>query len=99
MWHIHGSYLYYLSHSRHEFLVPVRDGGSPRQPGLPVGGFPWPPNLREVAAEEVPPGPLRPEVRHDELPAFSCATASSSTRSATRASASRYARRSRSACP
>jgi glycosyltransferase involved in cell wall biosynthesis len=52
-WHIHGSYLYYLSHSRHEFLIPVREGHPPRYPGLPEGGFPWPPNLREVRADEV----------------------------------------------
>ena len=52
-WHIHGSYLYYLSHSRHEFLIPVKEGRPPRYPGLPGGGFPWPENLREVPAEEV----------------------------------------------
>jgi hypothetical protein len=51
-WHIHGSYLYYLSHSRHEFLVPVKPGAA-RHPGLPPGGFPWPGNLREVPAEQV----------------------------------------------
>ena len=52
-WHIHGSYLYYLSHSRHEFLIPVRSDRPPRYPGLPSGGFPWPGNLREVPADEV----------------------------------------------
>ena len=52
-WHVHGSYLYYLSHSRHEFLVPVKEGRPPRFTGLPGGGFPWPENLREVPAREV----------------------------------------------
>ena len=52
-WHIHGSYLYYLSYSRHEFLIPVKEGRPPRYAGLPGGGFPWPCNLREVPAEEV----------------------------------------------
>lgn len=52
-WHIHGSYLYYLAHSRHEFLVPVTEGRPARFPGLPDGGFPWQSNLREVPTAEV----------------------------------------------
>jgi glycosyltransferase involved in cell wall biosynthesis len=51
-WHIHGSYLYYLVQSGHEFYLPVK-------PGRPVGyhgragTFPWPANVYEVPAEEV----------------------------------------------
>jgi len=51
-WHIHGSYLYYLSQSRQEFYLPVK-------PGRPDGyygrtpSYPWPDNLHEVPAEEV----------------------------------------------
>lgn len=52
-WHVHGSYLHYLSHAPHEFFVPVREGRPPRYPGLPEGGFPWRPNLHEIQADEV----------------------------------------------
>ncbi len=51
-WHVHGSYLYYLAHSRQEFYLPVL-------PGRPEGyqgrtpSYPWPGNLHEVPAEEV----------------------------------------------
>jgi hypothetical protein len=51
-WHVHGSYLYALSHIRHEIYVPVK-------PGLPAGytgrgrSFPWPGNIHEVPVEEV----------------------------------------------
>jgi len=51
-WHIHGSYLYYLSHVDHDFYLPVK-------PNRPVGyhgrggTFAWPDNLREVPAERV----------------------------------------------
>jgi glycosyltransferase involved in cell wall biosynthesis len=51
-WHVHGSYLYYLTHARQEFYVPVK-------PGRPDGyygrtpSYPWPDNLIEVPAEEV----------------------------------------------
>src|SRR3954469_17144717 len=52
-WHVHGSYLYYLGHARHDFYVPVREGRPPRYSGLPQGGFPWQPNLHEIPAGEV----------------------------------------------
>jgi len=52
-WHIHGSYLHYLSHAPHDFYVPVREGRPPRYTGLPEGGFPWRPNLHEIPAEDV----------------------------------------------
>jgi hypothetical protein len=52
-WHVHGSYLHYLSHAPHEFFVPVKEGRPPRYSGLPKGGFPWRENLQEIAAGEV----------------------------------------------
>jgi hypothetical protein len=52
-WHVHGSYLYYLSRVPHDLFVPVREGRPPGYVGLPPGGFPWPENLHEVAAEDV----------------------------------------------
>jgi glycosyltransferase involved in cell wall biosynthesis len=52
-WHVHGSYLYYLSHLPHDIFVPVRTGRPPGYVGLPAGGFPWPGNVREVPAEAV----------------------------------------------
>lgn len=51
-WHIHGSYLYYLTKLRHEFYLPVK-------PGRPEGfvgrtlSYPWPDNVIEIPAEEV----------------------------------------------
>ncbi|MDQ4133447.1 MAG: glycosyltransferase family 4 protein [Actinomycetota bacterium] len=51
-WHVHGSYLWYLSHVPHEIYLPVK-------PGRPVGyggrgaTFTWPDNVYEVAADEV----------------------------------------------
>src|SRR5574338_1701333 len=58
IWHVHGSYLYYLSHLPHDFYVPVRPGRPPGYVGLPEGGFPWPANLHEVPAEDVHRLPL-----------------------------------------
>lgn len=48
-WHVHGSYLWYLSQAPHDFIVPVKPGRPPGYAGLPPG-FPWPSNLREVPA-------------------------------------------------
>jgi glycosyltransferase involved in cell wall biosynthesis len=53
-WHVHGSYLFYLSRIPHDVYVPVKPGRPTDYVGLPPGGFPWPENLREVAAEDVP---------------------------------------------
>ena len=53
-WHVHGSYLYYLSRVPHDLFVPVQEGRPAGYVGLPPGGFPWPENLHEVAAEDVP---------------------------------------------
>jgi hypothetical protein len=52
-WHVHGSYLYYLSHLPHDIHVPVKPGRPPGYTGRPAGGFPWPDNLREVPADAV----------------------------------------------
>ena len=51
-WHVHGSYLYYLSHAHQEFYLPVRPG-RPEGYGGRAGSFPWPAYVREVAAEAV----------------------------------------------
>lgn len=51
-WHVHGSYLYYLSHARAEFYLPVKPG-RPEGYGGRTGTFPWPPNVHEVPAEAV----------------------------------------------
>lgn len=58
IWHVHGSYLYYLSHLPHDFYVPVAPGRPPGYVGLPPGGFPWPLNLHEVPAEDLRRVPL-----------------------------------------
>jgi glycosyltransferase involved in cell wall biosynthesis len=52
-WHIHGSYLYYLVQTDHEFYLPVKPGGAPGYGGR-AGTFPWPNNVHDVAVEDVP---------------------------------------------
>jgi Glycosyl transferases group 1 len=47
MWHVHGSYLWYLSHVPHEIVLPVRPG-RPHGYGGRNGSFPWPDTVREV---------------------------------------------------
>jgi glycosyltransferase involved in cell wall biosynthesis len=50
-WHVHGSYLYYLSHAPHEFYLPVipgRDGYGGRGHTFPFG-----PNVHDVPADQV----------------------------------------------
>jgi hypothetical protein len=51
-WHIHGSYLYYLIQSPHEFYLPVRPDRSAGYGGA-GGSQPWAANVHEVPAEEV----------------------------------------------
>jgi glycosyltransferase involved in cell wall biosynthesis len=51
-WHIHGSYLYYLIQSPHEFYLPVRPDRSNGYGGA-GGDQPWGPNVHEVPAGEV----------------------------------------------
>ena len=52
-WHVHGSYLWYLSHVPVEWYLPVRPG-RPEGYGGRAGTFPWPSNVHEVDAGEVP---------------------------------------------
>jgi hypothetical protein len=51
-WHVHGSYLWYLSHVPHEFYLPVRPG-RPEGYGGRAGTLPWPANVHDVPAEDV----------------------------------------------
>lgn len=51
-WHVHGNYLYYLSHVPHDFFLVTDAQGSPHR--APRGdGFPWGPNVHEVRTEEI----------------------------------------------
>ena len=51
-WHVHGSYLHYLSHVPHEIHLPVKPG-RPEGYGGRSPGFPWRDSLRDVPAERV----------------------------------------------
>jgi len=51
-WHVHGSYLYYLAQTPHEFWLPVRPG-RPEGYGGRSGSLPWPDNVHEIDAEDV----------------------------------------------
>ena len=51
-WHIHGSYLYYLVQSPHEFYLPVKPGRMEGYGGR-AGSFPWPDNVHDVPAAQV----------------------------------------------
>lgn len=51
-WHIHGSYLYYLSQIPHQFYLPVKPN-RPEGYGGRIGSFPWGDNVREIAADQV----------------------------------------------
>jgi glycosyltransferase involved in cell wall biosynthesis len=51
-WHVHGSYLYYLSRVPHDWYLPVAPGRPPGYGGR-GGPFPWPANVREVPVDEV----------------------------------------------
>ncbi len=51
-WHVHGSYLYYLSQLPHQFYVPVKPG-RPEGYGGRSPGRAWPANLHEVDADRV----------------------------------------------
>jgi hypothetical protein len=51
-WHVHGSYLWYLSHVPVQWHLPVRDG-RPEGYGGRGGNFAWPDNVVEVPAEQV----------------------------------------------
>ncbi|MDQ3978700.1 MAG: glycosyltransferase family 4 protein [Actinomycetota bacterium] len=51
-WHVHGNYLWYLSHVPHDIFLPVK-AGRPAGYGGRGETFPWPDNVHEVAAEGV----------------------------------------------
>src|SRR5215212_1389726 len=53
-WHVHGSYLLYLSQMPHEIFVPVRPDRRNPYGGLGPGPFPWPANLHEIPVEDIP---------------------------------------------
>lgn len=49
-WHVHGNYLYYLSHVPHDFYLVVKPGHPPGYAGK-VGSLPWGDNVHEVPME------------------------------------------------
>lgn len=51
-WHIHGSYLYYLTQANHEFYLPIKLL-RPEGYGGRSGSFSWSDNVHDVPAEEV----------------------------------------------
>jgi hypothetical protein len=51
-WHVHGSYLYYLVQSPHEFYLPVKPD-RPEGYGGRAGTLPWPANTYDIPAEKV----------------------------------------------
>ena len=51
-WHVHGSYLNYLTRVPHQFFLPVRPGGEPGYGGR-TPGFAWGPNVHDVPADRV----------------------------------------------
>lgn len=51
-WHVHGSYLYYLTQAPHKFYLPVKPG-KPEGYGGRLKGFDWGENVYDISAEEV----------------------------------------------
>lgn len=51
-WHIHGSYLYYLSQVPYEFYLPVKENKEEGYGGK-SGSFQWGNNVHEVAADKI----------------------------------------------
>ncbi len=51
-WHIHGSYLYYLSQTNSDIFLPTKPGTHEGYTGK-SGPFPWPDTVHEIPAEEV----------------------------------------------
>jgi hypothetical protein len=52
-WHVHGNYLWYLSHAAHDFYLPVKSDGTPGYGGRGTT-FPFGDNVHDIPAEEVP---------------------------------------------
>lgn len=51
-WHVHGNYMYSLSHVPHEFIIPVRHDGKAGY--APLGTkIPWGDNVREISIDDV----------------------------------------------
>jgi hypothetical protein len=51
-WHVHGSYLWYLSHIRHELHLPVTPDRRHGYGGR-AGAWPWPSRVHEVPVDEL----------------------------------------------
>jgi glycosyltransferase involved in cell wall biosynthesis len=51
-WHVHGNYLYYLTHVPHDFYLVTRPGNPPGYAGK-VGQLPWGNNVFEIDEEAV----------------------------------------------
>ena len=51
-WHIHGSYLYYLTQTPCQFFLPVKNNKEEGYGGR-AGSFPWGDNVHNIPAEEV----------------------------------------------
>jgi glycosyltransferase involved in cell wall biosynthesis len=51
-WHVHGSYLYYLTQGPHDFYLPVKPG-RPEGYGGRNGNFDWGDNVHEVPSDEL----------------------------------------------
>lgn len=51
-WHVHGSYLYYLTQTPCEFFLPVKKD-KPEGYGGRSGSFPWKNNVNDIEAEKV----------------------------------------------
>lgn len=51
-WHVHGSYLYYLTQTPCQFFLPIKPG-KPEGYGGRSGSFHWGENVHEVSADEV----------------------------------------------
>lgn len=56
-WHIHGAYLYYLTHAHQDFFLPVKPGRSEGYGGR-TPGYPWGDNVHEIPADQVRDLPL-----------------------------------------
>lgn len=51
-WHVHGNYMYYLSHANCNFYLPKKSDDAPGYGGR-AGSFPWGDNVIEIPAEKV----------------------------------------------
>lgn len=51
-WHVHGSYLYYLTQAPHDFYLPTKPG-KPEGYGGRLPGFDWGDNVHDIPAEAV----------------------------------------------